>query len=180
MLNNVPSPQDARQPAGSSGSTAAPWEDEAEVEDFKPLTREQAQQWRMRQPAESAWRVVRWQVVLAVIAALVAWVLTRRPPLAWSVLYGGFCIALPSALMAYGMTSSALFRVIESMFPGVAKVSLAGVMFWEGVKVLCAMALLWAAPHVIPSLNWLALVLGLVVVLKAYWLEFWLHSRRSA
>ena len=34
----------------------AEWENEAEKEDFKPLTREEAQQWRARQTETSAWR----------------------------------------------------------------------------------------------------------------------------
>jgi len=183
VSKTVPSSLDTHRVQDNGGGDSLkpdPWEDEAEVEEFKPLTREQAQKWRTRQPTESVWRVVRWQVVLAVLAALVAWGLTRRAPVAWSTLYGGACIALPSALMAYGLTSSALSRAMAAMFPGMAKVSLAGVLFWEGVKVLLALAMMWAAPHLIPGLSWLALVAGLVVVLKAYWLEFWLSSRRSA
>jgi len=30
----------------------------------------------------------------------------------------------------------------------------------------------------VPDLSWLALVAGLVVVLKAYWLELWFRARR--
>jgi len=156
------------------------WEDGAEVEDFKPLTREEVRQWRERQPGESVWRVVGWQIMLAVAATLLAWGVTQRAASAWSALYGGLCIALPSALMAYGLTSSALARIMARMFPGVAKVSLAGVLFWEGIKVLLVLVMLWLAPRLIPGLNWLALVGGLVVVLKAYWLEFWMRSRRAS
>ena len=150
------------------------------AEDFKPLTRDEAQQWRARQPTESVWRVVRWQAVLAVAVVLVAWVLTRRASVAWSTLYGALCIVLPTALMAYGLSSSALSRMVARMFPGVASVSLAAVFFWEGVKVLLALVMMWLAPRLVPSLSWLALVAGLVVVLKAYWLEFWIRSRQAA
>ena len=157
----------------------AEWENEAEIEDFKPLTREEAQQWRARQTETSAWRVVGWQVLLALLAALVGWLFTQRAPVAWSAFYGGLCIALPSALMAYGLMSSPLSRALARVFPGVARVSLAGVLFWEGIKVLLALAMMWSAQRVVPELNWLALVGGLVVALKAYWLEFWMRSRRA-
>ncbi len=156
------------------------WNDGGEVEDFKPLTREEVRRWRERQPPESVWRVVGWQIVLALAVTMLAWGVTRRAAPAWSALYGGLCIALPSAVMAYGLTSSALARIMASMFPGVAKVSLAGVLFWEGIKVLLVLAMLWLAPRLVPELNWLALVGGLVVVLKAYWLEFWMRSRRAS
>lgn len=155
------------------------WADEAEADDFKPLTRDEARQWRQRQPQTSAWQVVGWQVVLALIAPWVALWLTQRPSVAWSVFYGGLCVALPSALMAYGVTSSGLARVLARRFPGVGRMSLAGVFFWEGVKVLLSLAMLWSAPHWVPELSWLGLVAGLVVSLKAYWLVFWQARRRG-
>ena len=101
-------------------------------------------------------------VVLMALVTLAGVVFTQSPAVAWSVFYGGLCITLPTALMAYGLTSSALSRAIAKMFPGVAKVSLAGVLLWEGVKVLLAMAMMWSAPRLIPDLRWLGLVAGLV------------------
>ncbi len=164
--SKVPAPQDA-------------WADEAEVEDFKSLTRDEAQQWRQRQPQTSVWRVVGWQMVLTLFAPWVALWLTQRPSVAWSVFYGGLCIALPSALMAYGVTSSGLARMLARRFPGVGRMTLAGVFFWEGVKVLLSLAMLWSAPRFVPELSWLGLVAGLVVSLKAYWLVFWQARRRG-
>lgn len=163
-----------------NAGTGADWEDEAEAEEFKPLTREEAQQWRTRQAAFSPWRVVGWQALLSVLSAVVAALLVQRASVAWSALYGGLCITLPSALMAYGLTSSPLSRALQRVFPGVARLSLAGVLFWEGVKVMLALAMMWSAPRVVPELSWLALVGGLVVALKAYWLELWMRSRRTA
>ena len=166
------------QPRSAPPSPADDWADEAEVEDFKPLTREEAQQWRARQPQMSAWLVVRWQLALLLTAPLVAWLLTQRAAVGWSVFYGGLCIALPSALMAYGLTSSALSRALGKAFPGMAKLSLLGVFFWEGIKVLLALVMMWSAPRLVPDLSWLGLVAGLVVVLKAYWLSFWFGRRQ--
>jgi ATP synthase protein I len=160
-------------------ATASDGSDEADADDFKPLTRQEAQQWRARQPAWSVWRVVGWQVALMVLAALLGGVLTQQWPVAWSVAYGGACIALPTALMAYGLTASPLSRALVAVFPGMARLSLAGVLFWEGVKVLLALVMMWLAPRVVPDLSWLGLVAGLVVVLKAYWLAFWFQNRRA-
>ena len=80
--------------------------------------------------------------------------------------------------MAWGLTSSALSRALTQWFPGAARLSLAGVFFWEGIKVLLALAMMWSAPRWVPDLSWLGLLAGLVVVLKAYWLTFFFGSRR--
>ncbi len=163
----------------SHTSATIDWEDEVEQQEFKPLTREEAQQWRARQPETSVWRVVMWQAVLSVLVSLIAWAVTQRGSVGWSALYGGLCITLPSALMAYGLVSSPLSRALAVVFPGVAKVSLVGVLFWEGVKVILALVMMWLAPRFVPDLSWLALVAGLVVALKAYWVELWIRSRAA-
>jgi ATP synthase protein I len=93
----------------------------------------------------------------------------------WSVLYGAASVVIPSALMAYGLTSSALARLTS----GFAQAAFAGFLLWEGVKVLLVVAMLWLAPTVVPELNWLGLLAGLVVVLKVYWLGLWIQTRRS-
>lgn len=147
----------------------------AEQDDFKPLTREEAQQWRMAQPRTSVWAVLGWQVVLALLAACVAAALTRSQPVVVSLLYGAAAVVLPTGLMAWGLTQSALSRRAAG---GGAQASLAGFFVWEGAKLLLAIALLALAPKVVPDLSWLALVAGLVVVLKAYWLELWFRARR--
>lgn len=168
-------------PRKAGGETNEPdsWEDEAEQDDFKPLTREEAQQWRARQPDASAWQVVRWQLALTVLVTLLAALITRQSSVVWSVLYGALCILLPTALMAYGLTSSALTRWLGSSRSNAAGASLAGMFFWEGIKILLALALMWSAPRLVPDLSWLGLLAGLVVVLKAYWLVFWFRRRRS-
>jgi len=157
--------------------TANPWEDGEPAEDFKPLSREEAQHWRRRQPPMSVWQLVRWQAFLTLLAPMVAWPWWAQTTVPASVFYGGLCITLPSALMAYGLTSSALSRGLARWFPGLARAALAGVFFWEGIKVLLVLAMLWSAPRWVPDLNWLGLVAGLVVSLKAYWLVFWLGRR---
>ena len=171
----------ARQ--GASEAPADPWfdgEDGAAEATFKPLTPAEAQAWRSRQPADSVWRLVGLQLVLAVVAAVVASLFARSAAVVWSVSYGAGAVLLPTALMAYGLTSSGLAKLLAVVWPGWSKAALAGLLFWEGVKVLLVLALLWLAPRFVPGLNWLALVAGLVVVLKAYWLELYIRSRRRS
>ena len=156
-------------------ATAFDEADEAEQDDFKPLTREEALRWRQQQPRTSVWAVLGWQVVLALLAACVAAALTRSQPVVVSLLYGAAAVVVPTGLMAWGLTKGALSRRAV----GGAQASLAGFFVWEGAKLLLAIALLALAPRLVTDLNWLALVAGLVVVLKAYWLELWFRARRS-
>ena len=155
---------------------AGPEDEDGEDQDnFKPLTREEALQWRASQPRTSVWAVVGWQLVLAVLAALVAAGLTRSQAVVVSLLYGSAAVVVPTAMMAWGLTKSALSKRAA----GGSQASLAGFFVWEGAKLLLAIALLALAPRLVPDLSWLALVAGLVVVLKAYWLELWFRARRS-
>ncbi|MCW5655980.1 ATP synthase subunit I [Hydrogenophaga sp.] len=158
----------------STEPTPGSWEDGGEELEFKPLSHEEALRWRATQPRFSPWTVVGWQVLLAVLVTVLAWFLSTRVSVVASVSYGAAVVLVPTALMAWGMTSSALSR----LFAGVAKASLAGFFLWEGVKLLLALAMLWSAPRIVTDLNWLALVAGLVVVLKAYWLGLLFGSRR--
>ena len=154
--------------------------DGAPESEFKRLNADEAAEWRSRQPRESVWSLVLWQLLLGILLAPLAWLLTRRIEVAVSAVYGVLCILLPTALMAYGLTSSGLARMLQRLFPGVSGLSLAGLFFWEGVKLLLALAMMWLAPRLVPGLSWLALVAGLVVALKAYWLELWMRSRRAS
>jgi len=151
-------------------------------EGFTPLTAEQAREWRSRQPQTSVWSVVRWQVVLLLLATALtvplAFVL-GQPVWVASVFYGGLCVLLPTALMAYGVTASRGARKRAAQ-PGQGSALLAGMFFWEGVKLALAIAMLVLAPRLIPDLSWLGLLLGLVLVLKAYWVAHWLRNQPSA
>lgn len=91
-----------------------------------------------------------------------------------SAFYGALCAMVPAALMAWGITSNLLVR----LFPGAAGATLAGLVVWEGVKVLLSVAMLWSAPHWVQGLDWLALLVGFVVVLKGYWLVLLSQGRR--
>lgn len=170
-MHTMPEPEaPAAQQSGSDE-----WEDGVEETEFKPLTREEAQQWRAGQPELSIWRLVAWQALVGLTAGLLGWLLTQRASVGWSILYGSAAVVLPSALMAYGVTSSALARLLS----GFAQAAFAGFLFWEGVKILLAVVMLWLAPQVVPALSWLGLLAGLVVALKVYWFGFLIQARRS-
>ena len=115
------------------------------------------------------------QLLVGLLLGGLSWLVTQRAQVAWSVLYGSAAVVIPSALMAYGLTSSALARLMA----GIAQAAFVGFLFWEGVKVLLAVVMLWLAPQVVPGLSWLGLLLGLVVTLKVYWAGFLIQSRRS-
>ncbi len=159
-------PESQTQPDGADG--------EQEIE-FKPLTREEAQQWRANQPRMSLWRLVGVQLLVGLSSGALAWLFTQSVSVAGSVLYGAAAVVLPSALMAYGLTSSALSRLLA----GYAQAAFAGFLLWEGVKILLVVAMLWSAPWIVPGLSWLGLLAGLVLVLKVYWFGFWIQTRRA-
>ncbi|HET9645958.1 MAG TPA: ATP synthase subunit I [Burkholderiaceae bacterium] len=141
-----------------------PWaeEDQAAERSFKPLTREEAQRLRARHPQVSPWRVVALQIVVGVGMAVLAWLLTRRMEVALSALYGCTTVVVPGVLMARGITSK-----LSSMSPGTSAVSF---MLWEFVKIAVSIAMLAVANRIVQPLSWPALLVGLVVCMKVYWL----------
>jgi len=42
-------------------------------------------------------------------------------------------------------------------------------MFWEMVKIAAAVAMLAAAPRVVPGLSWPALLVAMIVCMKVNW-----------
>ncbi|MEN5180732.1 ATP synthase subunit I [Comamonas odontotermitis] len=151
-------------------TTSAPEDKhEAEEPDFKPLTAEEAAEWRRRNPSVSVVRVVKWQLVVGVVLAVLVGLITQRAGWLWSVAYGAAAVVIPAALFARGLRLQL----------GAGQENLAMVRFFglEIAKLVLTVVLLLLAPLVVPGLNWLALVLGLVVVMKTYWLALWLLTR---
>jgi len=128
---------------------------------FKPLNREEAAVLRSKEPPVSPWRVIAVQAVVGVVVALIGWLVTGRTEVGWSLLYGAATVVLPGALMARGMTSK-----LSSMAPGASAVSF---MVWEMVKIGVSLAMLVVAGRVVQPLVWPALLVGLVVCMKVYW-----------
>lgn len=152
------------------------WDDEEGDEyarrPVKALTREEAQVLRTKEPPLSPWRVVAVQVVVGVLVAVLVGAVTGQGSTAWSALYGAATVVVPGALMARGMTSR-----LSSVSPGASAVSF---MLWEMVKIAVSIAMLVVAPKLVPQLSWPALLLGLVVGMKVYWVALlWRGSTKK-
>jgi ATP synthase protein I len=135
---------------------------EAEDKKFKALTREEAQALRAKEPPLSPWRVIGFQAGVGGVAALLALLVTGSEVVMWSLLMGAATVVVPGALMARGMTSR-----FSSMSPGSSAVSF---MLWEFVKIAVSVAMLMLAPKLVQPLSWPALLVGLVLCMKVYWL----------
>ncbi len=138
----------------------------------RPLTREEAQALRLKDPPLSPWRVLKVQAGVGAGVALLAALLTGSRAVGWSALYGAATVVLPGVLMARGMTSR-----LSSVSPGASAVSF---MLWEMVKIAVSMAMLLLAPKLVQPLSWPALLVGLVLCLKVYWVALlWRGQKKS-
>jgi len=128
---------------------------------FKPLTAQEAQKLREKTPPVSPWWVVAGQAVVGLLVALGAWALTGKQNVGWSAAYGALVVVIPAAIFARGLTGR-----FSSLNAATATV---GFMAWEMVKIASSIALLMAAPRWVPALSWPALLVGLVLTMKVYW-----------
>ena len=156
------------------------WDDADPADDgleanFKPLTPEQAEAWRQRNPVTSPWRVLSLQVLVGVAVAVLTGVVSGQFRLAASVAWGVLAGVVPGLVFA-----RALARQMRLKQAGAA---LASLFVWELVKIVLTVALLLVAPKVIAGLSWLALVAGFVVTMKVYWLAMmlgWMRRKTPA
>jgi len=176
LTNHAKNEGECRESQGS-------W-DEADEAEFQPLSAEQARLWRQRHPVSSPWRIVAWQAVAGVLAAgltglvglVSGWAGSTGGVLsiAASVLYGAGAVVLPAALLARVMSRPV------ARHAGAAGVTLLRFFMWELTKLALSVALLAAAPWLLPGLSWLALVGGLVVAMKAHGVAAWFEMRRMS
>ncbi len=108
------------------------------------------------------------QIAVGVLAALVAWLLTDKNNVGWSVLYGAVAVALPASLLAFKIRPAS--RTSSSA-------TAVRFFVWEFVKIILTVALFAAAPKIVPSLSWPALLVGLILALNMYWVAFLMPSR---
>lgn len=134
------------------------------TEDFRPLTAEEVKQLRLQQPLLSIWRVVLAQVLVGLAVSALTWLLTGRVSAAWSAAYGALSVVVPAALFARGLTSKT-----SSINSGAA---VFGFLLWEMVKIGLTIAMLFAAIKLVKDLSWPAMLVGLVVTMKVYWVVF--------
>ena len=144
-------------------AVAAP--DEAMVEEeaeFIPLTAAQAQALRARQPMLSPWWVVLGQVLIGALVVAGAWLVSGRQVVAVSAAWGVLAVVVPAALFARGVTGR-----FASVNVGSAVLSF---FVWELIKIVMTVGILYAAHRMVEGLNWLAMLIGLIVTIKVYWL----------
>ena len=150
----------AKRSVRVSGDTS---QDELREPSYKPLTREEAQALRLKQPMISPWRVVGAQAAIGLVCVVVTWVIASQTDgqtsAAWSALYGAAAVVIPSGLLARGMTRQADSPIAAAM----------GLMFWETMKISTAIAMLVIAAKVVPQLNWPALLVTMVVCSQMNW-----------
>jgi ATP synthase protein I len=136
-------------------------EEQEEASPAPPLSAEQARRVREQNPAVSPWWVVAGQAGVGVVAALLAWLFTGRHNVGWSVAYGALAVVIPAAVFARGLTGR-----FASLNAGSAAV---GFLVWEMVKIALTLAMLALAPRLVAGLSWPALLVGLVLAMKVYW-----------
>ena len=145
--------------------------DESEEMEFKQLSAQEAQTLRELHPAVSPWAVVGLQATVGVVVAFFAWGLTERSSTGWSAGYGALVVVIPGVLFARGLMSQ--FSSLNRTTAGF------GFFLWEAVKIAVSVGMLFAAPRVVADLDWLAMLIGLIVTLKVYWVALLLRPKRK-
>ena len=143
--------------------------EDSEALTFKRLTKQEAQALRELQPPISPWRLIRLQVLVGVGVALLTWLFTMNASAAWSAAYGALAVIVPAMLFARGLMSQ--FSSINAMTAGF------GFFVWEAVKIGVSVAMLFAAPKLVSELNWLAMLIGLIVTMKVYWVALLMRPK---
>lgn len=129
---------------------------------MQPISAEEARRLREQNPPVSPWWVVAGQAAVGLVVALAAWGITGRQNVGWSAGYGALAVVLPAAVFARGLTGR-----FSSLNAGTAAV---GFLMWEMVKLALTFAMMVAAPKLVAGLSWPALLVGLILAMKVYWL----------
>ena len=138
-----------------------PLPEDTEEPPVQPISADEARRLRELNPPVSPWRVVAGQAVMGLVVALAAWALTGKQNVAWSAAYGALAVVIPAAVFARGLTGR-----FSSVNAGTAAV---GFLLWEMVKLGLTFAMMVAAPKLVAGLSWPALLVGLVLAMKVYW-----------
>ena len=137
-----------------------PFEDDVAKEPvIRRWSQEDAAQLRKTQPAISPWRVVLWMLMAAVGIGVISLIIFDVS-IALSAAYGSLAVAIPAAVLARGMTSP-LSRMN-------AAAGAMAFMLWEMVKIGLSIGMLVLAPSLIVNLSWPALLVGLILTMKVY------------
>ena len=134
-----------------------------EVESKEPVFRRwshaDATELRKTQPAISPWWIVLWMLMATAVIGVTGMV-AFDVRTALSAAYGSLAVALPASVLARGMTSQ-LSRMN-------ATAGVLAFMLWEMVKIGLSIGMLILAPSLIADLSWPALLVGLILTMKVY------------
>ena len=140
-----------------------PWDQPDEPPHPPAWSAAQVRAWRAERGALAGpWHALGWQLGAVLVVTLLG-AAALGADVARSMAYGGAAALVPSAVMALAMRG-ALMRAAQ----GHAAMSLITLLAFEMLKVALAVALLFAAPVWLGSVVWPALLVGLVVGLKAH------------
>jgi len=144
---------------------------DSDDEEFVAMTADQAQKFRRENPSLSPWSVVVGQFLVGMTAASLAWLLTQQREIAVSVACGAIAITLPAAVFARGLmgrfASLSIASAVTSFF------------LWELVKIVMTVTIMLLAYRWVSDLNWPAMLVGLVVTMKVYWLASLFSGKRK-
>lgn len=116
---------------------------------------------RDQNPPVNPWWVIAGQAGVGAVAALLAWAFTGKQNVGWSVAYGALAVLIPAAVFARGLVGR-----FSSLNAGTAA---AGFLVWEMIKIALTVAMLLVAPRWVTGLSWPAMLVGLVLAMKVYW-----------
>jgi ATP synthase protein I len=142
--------------------------DEDDQEDFKRLTRDEAQVLRAELPQISVWWLMAAQVAVGLLIALGLWLAYGNKGLFWSALYGAAVVVAQAVMMAAGMARLSNVN---------ANVTAFNFMFWELLKIGVALAMMASATRIVPGLSWLAMLATMLVCMKMNWLALLWQGR---
>ncbi|MDO5652631.1 MAG: ATP synthase subunit I [Brachymonas sp.] len=119
------------------------------------------------------------QVLVSVLmlagAVLAGWSRSVQVSLFW----GAAACVVPSllCLLGYLGTGQMLKRMPQAVR---ARLGLLSVVFWESVKLLLSVVFLLGTHFLVKQLNWMALLVAFIVVVKTFWLAALVdHLRRQ-
>ncbi len=159
MMTDALRQGDVSLPRPAATDFEVPPDHEAD-DDFRPLSRAEAEALRSRLPVLSPWRVIAVQAAAGALCVAVAG-LAGNAGLGASALYGMGAVVLPQIVLARGVTRSRGGNAVAAAF---------GFLVWELAKIGLAVAMLAAASRVVNPLSWPALLVTMVVCMKVSWL----------
>ena len=144
--------------------------DELAGSSFIALTEEQAKRFRQSNAVLSPWWIVFGQIVMGSLVALLALAMTNESAMAVSAVCGSLAVIVPAALFARGLMGR-----FATLNPTNAVTSF---FVWELVKIGLTVAVLLMAHRWVDDLSWLAMLIGLAVTTKVYWLALLVNGKR--